>query len=350
MRFSFCGEWNTLKDKPLVETGTSAKSGQPWVKIKFTVKSGSDRVIVEAFAGKQDPLRITTREGTRIEVPWSERQNADIVNSSMNSYIVNLTGDRKVFLSQYDQIQYLSEALPELKDRVIVTGRVDLSYYNGQWYTRYTIQNVYKAEEGNTTRLFLSGDIIFNRDSIDKSAYQRDGILTINGLTPQYIDKDHPNALVPQTFVMNISRLDRSIQKQNDAVKIREQFLTPLTRGWTRSSWEMIQKNGQEEMPFDESMLTPTQKLALSTGEYTLDDFKPTKKIYGERVSQIRLYRPIIRNEYSNGPVEFADDATVEALIYRPSQVMEVKTVRDDGILGLDKTDMDDLFDNELFG
>lgn len=349
MRFSFCGEWNTLKDKPLVETGTSAKTGQPWVKIKFTVKSGPDRVIVEAFAGKQDPLRVITREGTRIEVPWAERENQDILNSAMNHYIVNLTGDRKVFLSQYDQIQYLAEALPELKGRVIVTGRVDLSYYNGQWYTRYSIQNVYKAEEGNLPRLFLSGDIIFNKDSIDKSAYQRDKILTVNGLIPQYIDKDHPNALVPQTFVMNISRLDPTNEKHAAAIKLREGYLNPKSKGWVKSYWEMTLKNGQEEVPWDESQLTELQKLALASGEYTLEDCKPSKKVYGERISQIRLYRPKINDEYSGGPLEFADDATVEALIYRPSQVMEVKTVRDEGVLGLDPSDADDLFGSELF-
>ena len=80
-----------------------------------------------------------------------------------------------------------------------------------------------------------------------------------------------------------------------------------------------------------------------------MEDCKPSKKVYGERVSQIRLYRPKIKDEYSGSALEFADDATVEALIYRPSQVMEVKTVRDEGVLGLDPSDADDLFGSELF-
>ena len=340
MRFSFCGEWGQLKDKPLIEEGAS-KNGMPYVKLKFSVRSGSDRVVVEAFASKQDVLHITDRQQNKLDVAWEDRFDEEIIRNASRTYTCNL-GERKTFLSQYDQIRYLAEKLPEFKGRIIVTGRLNKSYYNGNWYDNYQIQNVYAAEEGNRSRLYMQGEIIFNRDSVDTSVYKKDGILTLNGYIEQYMDKDHPNALIPQTFVLNVSRLNPEDEKQKYAIGLRELYLKPLSKGWTKTNWEMVQKNGQEEIEWDPTQLTEAQQMALKSGEYTLDDFKPTKRIYGERINQIRLYRPILRDEYTAGPIAFGDDATVEALIYRPGQV--IQTVAEDDVLGIGASDVDDLF------
>lgn len=341
MRFSFCGNFGLIKDKPLVEEGTS-RNGKPYAKIKFGVNSGSDRAYVEAFAGVQDEIKITDRQGNKLDIAWEDRLNPDIVSNSTRVYVCNF-GERKTFLSQYDQISYLSTVLAWYKGKIIVTGYMNKSYYEGKWYDNYTIQNVYAANDADKPRLLVSGNIIFNRDSLDNSAYKSSGIMTVTGYTEQYMDKDHPNALVPQTCVLNISKLNREDPAQDKAVKLRETFLIPKSKGWTHSSWEFILKNGQEEIEFDESQLTDLQKLALETGQYTLDDFKPTKRIYGEKITQLRMYRPMLRDEFVGGPVPYGDDATVEALIYRPGVVKSVETV-DDGILGLGSSDVDDLF------
>ncbi len=50
----------------------------------------------------------------------------------------------------------------------------------------------------------------------------------VNGYIEQYMDKEHPRALVSQTFVLNTSRLDRSNPEHLRAIQFREHYLEPI--------------------------------------------------------------------------------------------------------------------------
>ena len=293
MQIQFCGEFTALKGKPLMEEGVDP-NGRPYRKIQFGVQAGYSCAFVEAYA---------SAAGT------------DKRSASARSYVCDLDG-RRTFDNQYDQIGYLAEALPGT-GRIVVTGKLKKSYHGGRWYDNYQIRNVYAATEADKTRLLLAGGIIFNRDSIDDSHYEQDGILMVNGYIEQYMDKEHPRALVSQTFVLNTSRLDRSNPEHLSAIQFREHYLEPIPAGWTKSSWEISLRRRREELPFDVSQLTPVQRMAFESGEYTLDDLKPTKKgsIWA---TQMLLFRPIVKDEYVSGPVFYGDDAAVEPMIYHP--------------------------------
>jgi hypothetical protein len=88
--------------------------------------------------------------------------------------------------------------------------------------------------------------------------------------------------------------------------------------------WTYTLKNGQEQIEFDESQLTPMQKRALRTGDGTLESMRPTSRIYGERISELRLYAPTLRDEFRDGPIDFGDTNEVEDLIYKPSVQLDV--------------------------
>ena len=341
MRFSFCGDFKIIKDK-LVESGMG-KNQKPFLKIKFVVNTGTDSAFVEAFAAVQDELKATDRDGEKYTVPWDERFNPDMVSRSMYNFIVGGFDERQTFLSQYDQIQYLEKVLSDYEGRVVVTGKVNKSYYNGQWYDNYAIQNVYAASENDKPRLYIQGDVIYNKECVDTSTYAKDQILSVNGYIEQYIDKDHPKALVPQVFVFNASKVNKDDPNQAAALSFREACIIPKSKKWYKLRWEMVLKNGQEEVEWDESQLTDFQKAAYKTGMWKLDEFKPTKKIYGERITELRLVKPALRDEYLNGPIEFGGDQTVESLIYRPGQVITGK-VKEEDIFGQDSSDIDDLF------
>lgn len=345
MRFSFCGNFQLIKDKPLMEEGIG-KNKKPYVKLKFIVNTGSDYVFVDAFATEQEELHLTDRDGNKYDVPWADRFDSDMMSRSVHNFVVGGFGDRQTFLSQYDQIKHLGEVLADYKGKLIVTGRTNKSYYNGRWYDNYTIQNVYAAAESDKPRLYIQGDIIYNKDCVDVSTYERDQILSVNGYVEQYIDKDHPNALVPQVFIFNASKVNKDDPKQKAALEFREACLIPKSKTkWYKMRWEILLKNGQEEIEWDESQLTDFQKAAYKTGMWDLDDFKPTKKVYGERITELRLVRPVIRDDFLNGPLEFGDDESVEPLIYRPGQVITPEKTKELDIFGQDTSDLDDLFE-----
>lgn len=344
MRFSFCGVLLPIKDKSLVEQGVG-KNGIPFMKIKFIVGAGSDRAFVEAFATTQESIKAVDRDGNKFDIPWEERFNAEMVNRATRKYVVNGFGERQAFLSQYDQIAYLETVLENYKGKLIVTGQMNKSYYNGRWYDNYAIQNIYAAGDEDKQRFYLQGDLIYNKDSVDTSVYAKDRIISVNAYIEQYIDKDHPNALVPQTFIFNASKVDMNNEAQVAALEFRELCLMPKTRKWLKLRWEMLLKNGQEEMEWDESQLTDFQRAAYKTGLWSLDDFKPTKKIYGERITEFRLFRPVLKDAFLNGAVEFGDDDIVESLIYRPGQVIVPTKTKELDIFGQDSSDLDDLFE-----
>lgn len=341
--FTFCGKPALMKDRPLVEHGTG-KNGKPYVKMKFVVQKGSDRAIVEAFAAQQDELRLTDRDRNRFEVPWDERFNEEMVQKANMTYVVGGFGDRKTYLSQYDQILELEKLLDGYNGNIIVTGRVDKSYYNGRWYENYSIRNVYAAAATDIPRLYLRGELILGKGSVDSSTYKDDKTLQVSGYIEQYIDKDHPAALLSQNFTLNASRIDTSDPKQAKALQMRLNALSVKDAKWYKMNWEMVLKNGQEEMEWDETQLTDLQKEAYECGLLSLEDMKPTKRIYGERITEFRLVRPLLKDEYAYGPLEYGDSAFVESMVYHPGQVVQAAETKEDDIFGSDLSSVDDLF------
>ena len=64
--------------------------------------------------------------------------------------------------------------------------------------------------------------------------------------------------------------------------------------------------SGAEEIEFNEDCLTDKQKQYIKLGIKTLDDFKPKGKIFGDKINELRLISPTMKDEYSDGAVETA--------------------------------------------
>ena len=107
--------------------------------------------------------------------------------------------------------------------------------------------------------------------------------------------------------------------------------------------------NGSEELAFDESMLTEMQKLAVEMGVNTVEDFKPTQKVYGNSVVVYKLRDYNMRKEsaYENGAVDTEISIKeFDEKIWTPSEEASVDEIDKDAEESA--TNADD--DEDLFG
>ena len=339
MRFRFIGDFISSSRKPLVEEKTV--KGNPALSLNFGVRNGNDTAFVEAFGSKQDTIAVY-KNRERTEISWEERKDPDVIKDISLKYIINM-GTREEFVSQYDQIERLREILTDYSGRICVTGDVRRRFYNGKWYDSYSVRNVYLPKEDEKNGLNITAEIIFNKDSVDRTDYEKGKTLTVNGYTEQYIDKENPKALVPTTFTMSVSRLDSTNPKHALAIKVREMLLFVKGKDYYKMGWECVLKNGAEEVEFSEADLTDIQKMLIEAGECTLEDCRPTGQIFGERKTELRLKKPMARAPYDNGNVEYGTEDEVEDMIYHPPvSIASSSSVEDDLLNAVE--DVNDLF------
>ena len=85
--------------------------------------------------------------------------------------------------------------------------------------------------------------------------------------------------------------------------------------------WEGRVVNGAEEKPFDESCLTPFPLRSIKAGNAPLNDFRPRGSIYGNRIQELRLMRPMPRDDFKDGPIDLGlKNSEFVDLIYTPTK------------------------------
>lgn len=88
-------------------------------------------------------------------------------------------------------------------------------------------------------------------------------------------------------------------------------------------NWAIGVVNGAEEKEFDESCLTDIQREFIEAGLNKLEDFKPRGNIYGEKVHELRLIKPLVKDEFKDCKTAADSDMTArefEDMIYSPSE------------------------------
>ena len=312
----------------------------------FGVKeSDSNMAFVEAFDSKQDVIKTMNTDNEKLDVNWDDRFDEDIISqvASYRKYIVDLGedhGGRQEFITVYDMIKHLQEHLPNYEGRVVVTGQFTRDWYakKKMYFSKFRIQNVFAAPEERKSRLMITADLFYNKDSFDDSDFDENKKITLDCYIEQYINKDEGRKYVPIQVVFSGAKYDMENERhkkllankmsylnvakmkvQND----QDEIVTVKGDEYVHIPWEIVLLRGAEEVDFDESMLTERQREQVELGIRTVDDFRPKGNVFGDRVDEFRLKDVIISSDdFKDGYCRFADDKgdEFEERIYQPPQ------------------------------
>ena len=337
-RFSFVGTPVIPKQKsdtkrPFCKEGEyvdkQTKKKRKTLSMTFGVKeTDSNMAFVEAFDSVQPTIKTMDADNEKMDVDWDDRFDEEIVDkvASYRKYIVDLgeeCGGRQEFITVYDMIQHLQEYLPQYDGRVVVTGQFTRDWYakKKMYYSKFRIQNVFAAPDERKSRLMITADLFYNKDSFDDSDFDENKKITLDCYIEQYINKDEGRKYVPIQVVFSGAKYDMENERHKKLLDYKMKYIKVKNKNMVHIPWEMVLLRGAEEADFDESMLTDAQKEQIELGIKTLDDFKPKGNIYGDRIDEFRLFDPKLDGDFADGLLD-ADDKGDEfdERIYQPPQ------------------------------
>lgn len=337
-RFNFVGEVVIPKansKRPFFKEFTGGKTGRTKiVSLNFGIKSNDNNMaFVESFDSIQDEIKTMNKDNEKINIEWKLRQNEDVVAAVANykKCVIDLgeeCGGRKEFVAAYDAINFLNEHLPTYNGKIAVTGQMVKEWYQGQYYDKFKLQNVYAVDDDKKGRLALTIDAFYNKESIDKADYQSEGKIYVNGYLRQYINKDEGSKFIPQQFVFSAAKYKADDPKHQALLAYKLRYIETKSKTMVHIPWEIVLIRGAEAVDFDESMLTPAQKEQVELGIKNIEDFKPTGNIFGDKINEYRLYDPQLKGDFADGLVECEySNAEFEDLIYTPTQDEKLEDV-----------------------
>jgi len=323
-RFSFTGNLVLSKEnskRPLVsEKEISFVRNGKTVKMNLTSlnfgikESDTNMAFVESADSPTDTIKTMDTDNNKIEIAWADRLDPDVIKTVANfkKYIVNLGDDfggRCEFITQYDMIKYLADALPEYKGKVVVTGTYSKSYSKGTYYDKFRIQNVYAAEEDRKNRLGLTLDFYYNKESVDKADFKTDKKIFLNGYINQYINANEQNKYIPMQLVFNASKYNLENEKHKALYDYKMEYVDIANKNMVHMAWEVVLVRGAETVDFTYDMLTEKQKQQVDLGIRELEDFKPKSNIVGDKINEFRLFEPVLRDmgkgdDFSDGLID----------------------------------------------
>lgn len=404
-RGRLCGEIgiNSIDSKlPYVKNGKT-KGGNDYTTFSCSVIAAkNNRAYVELFGMATDTIETYNTENEKIEISWKDRFDEDILSTvaSYRKHIVCLVDHReeiaeleaslakgeeveeeldklkdeqekfgrKEFISSYDVANYLSENVDILKSgRYIITVNINKNVYNGSISDRFQIQNIYPAKADDKNKLQITTEFFWTSEGVDSADWKDEKKVRLNGYTYDYIDKNTLGTekslpkYVEKTLVFDASKIDYDNEKhvalkdfkllQMGLAEKDDKIVINLKKNKVyKLTFICNYINGSEEVAFDESMLTPNQKMAIEVGAKTLDDFRPSGSVFGERIVEYKIVDFNLRDEGADGA--YIADITVKELeeeIFVPSKKESVDVLDEDeeeetAVTSEEDDDEDDLF------
>lgn len=326
-RFNFTGTVSFPKadtKRPFVKE--MEKDGKKMLSLNFGVKeSDHNMAFVEAFDGEQKEILTMNADNEKISIPWGERFDENVIKTvaSYKKTTVDLGEDfdgRKEFITMYDAINYIKENLPNYNGKVTVTGQMVKEFYNGKYYDKFKLQNLYAVNEDKKNKLLLTADVYYNKSCVDKTDYKSEKIITVDGYIQQYINKDEGTKYIPQRFVFNATKYDENNERHRNLLDYKMKYVDVTSKNMQHMMWEIVMINGAEEVEFTIDQLTKNQREQVELGVRTLDDFKPKGNILGERINEYRFFEPKLIGDFADGLVDTEmKESEFEEEIYRPA-------------------------------
>jgi len=348
--YNFCGNVMISSKNPLVKRDvitTAAGKQMDKISINFGVKDGGNCVFVSAQDIKPKVIKTYSVDKEPIEINWEDRFDPDVIKkvASYRKYSANLGDGWKEFITIWDLIEYLEDELPNIKDKIIARGQFQIRPGKTRNYDSFNLQHISIAKEDDKPHWKMNTLLYWRKSEIDKA---EDGKWYIPAYTEMYIDRDIGTKLLPIQVILNTKVFDLSKEKHKAQYNIRTACLEPKSSKWYALPWEINVLTGAEPVEFDESCLTPLQKALIDSGDAVLSDFAPRGQILGNAVREYRLGKPLIRDEYADGPIEAPwQGKDFDEQIYSVPQEISLSDViaeSNDGNDNSDSSDDDDLF------
>lgn len=356
--FTFCGTPIFQTKRNLVEHGETTWGGKstPCANISFGVKVNKSTVFVGLWDSIKDTVKTSDVDNQLMEFKWEDRNDPGIIEKVANykKFKTDIGSDEtKSFVTAYDLIEYLEDALAGYESDIVVNGTYNLRYDNkGILRKNFNITSVWKAREDDKRRLSMRADLYYLGDALDKSSLKETSKMFLDSYVEQYINKDEGSKFVPMQTVFDVSKYDDDNDHHQKLKRHRLAFMEYKKKTVQHMLWELRVVNGAEEVEFTEDQLTPTQKDQIDLGIRTLEDFKPKGSIRGPRMQEIRLLEPICENEYADGLVdsEMKPDE-FEEKIYTPPKDIDDSELEKEAERGQEekKDESNGLADDELF-
>ena len=380
-RINFTGEIfmpkQTDKFGFIIKGKTAAK--KEYLRMNLGVRENDHNMaFTEMFGSEQDVIKARDNDGNNIEIAWKDRFDPEIVTSVSRRTIIDFTGlvvpsskrveldelhveyenadtgvelKRAEFISTYDAIKYVhlvSDCLD--KKKIIVTGQLNTSAYQGRYSERYQAANIYLAKEDAKNNLQLTLEVFFNKDSYDDSDEKSEKVVYLNGYIPMYLGKDEGTKYVPKTLVFNMAKaIELGLEKRVEAVKV--EMKAPKNR-YYHMVFVCKVLNGSEQVEITVDMLTKKQREHLELGLFKLEDFK--KKTFGDRVQEVRIIRAALNETgFDEGLVECDEtNDEFEEMIHTFVEIKEEKledAIEDEVPFEEEKKE-EELDDDDIFG
>lgn len=317
----FCKEINKTDEK--------TKTKKKMLAMSFGVKENDmNMAFVEAFDSTQSTIKTMNTDNEKMDVDWDDRFDEDIVSKVANyrKYTVDLGeehGGRQEFITGYDMIMHLKKHLPDYEGRIVVTGQFTRDWYDKKemYFSKFKIQNVFAAPEERKSRLMITADLFYNKNSFDDSDFDENRKILLDCYMEQYINKDEGRKYVPIQVVFSGAKYDLQNERHKKLFDYKLKYIKVKQENMVHIPWEMVLLHGAEETDFNESMLTDSQREQVELGIKTVDDFRPKGNIYGDRVDEFRLFDPKLEGDYSDGLLDAEDtNDEFEEKIYQPPQ------------------------------
>lgn len=303
--------------------GTNKK--RQMLSLNFGVKTDNTQIgYVKCFGMTLNKIYTHDIDNNKIEIDWEDRFDEIYNVPNYRRLVIDLGedyGGRQEFLTEYDFIQSLASTLPDYDGRVVVSGTYTKNWYvaGQKWNDSFNIQRVYAAKPDMKNRLAVTAELFYDKNSVDKDSYEDDKRIFLNSYIEQYFNKDEGSKLVPFQAVFDTTKYDLNNEKHKNILQYRMEYIDIKGKKFVHIPWDMVFVNGAEEVEFDESMLTEPQKKQIEFGLKTLDDFRPTGSVYGNRITEFRLVDPRLTGDFEDGLVEMDESASeIEEMIYIP--------------------------------
>jgi hypothetical protein len=309
-------------------------------------------------------------QGAKLEIPWSERLKPETVDmvAEFRKVIVDLTTDKELkgklsqlryeirsleykdkltddeqeklkslrdehrekavdrheFIHPYDAIILLSTMLETYKEyKFRITGNVNFSYWNGNFYRTFEPQVIEIVDEDTKPQLRATMDIFFTKGALDEKDFKKDKKIYVDGYVLSRDAAAKKDAFFPQQFVINAQKVDMENEDHVRRLEFLKRKFEVKGKGVNHLQWQVNIFRGAEKVEFTEKDLTPAQKEAIEFGYNKLEDFAPKGGMLGDNIYENRLVKPNLQKvndftDFSNGAIE--SEFTVEDLEYVPVQ------------------------------
>ena len=367
MRFRFTGDCiinDEASKNPYVRSGKT-KNGNNYETFSCAIKAAKNNTaFLELFGMESDTIHTMDADNAKIDISWEDRFDDEVVEKVANykKNVINIDDERKEFISTYDAVKYLVKNVDEIKGkRITVTGQVNKNVYQGKITDRFQMQNIYLANEDDKNGFKCNDIFYFTKDSFDTADWKEEHKLYINGWIKTYIADEKQNMYVPQTLVLDCSKIDWENEKHRKLVDFKLKMLkcsltddnkVKVGLGKTVYAMSIIASynNGAEAEEVKEEDLTDAQREAIELGLKKLSDF--AGNVYGQRVTVFKLTDYTLNGDYSEGCVDTEMKfSELEEELFTPSteetleEAIEKSAKADETLDEDSEDDDDDLFD-----